>query len=69
MDRLDQWTRGPSAFPLGRGDGRYVYYDNESTETPGYRRVKVGQTRSEFLIDLKDLHRYSGSGVWSGHLR
>jgi Tol biopolymer transport system component len=41
-------------------DGRYIYYANPS-KAPGYRRVKVGQTRSELIVDLKDLR-----GLWSG---
>ena len=48
-------------------DGRYLYYDNVNTTNPSFRRVKVGQTRSELVTDLKDLHRYqNGFGAWSG---
>jgi serine/threonine protein kinase/Tol biopolymer transport system component len=46
--------------PTWSRDGRYVYYNQK----PGYRRVKVGQTRSELIVDLKNLRR-SGFG-WSG---
>jgi Tol biopolymer transport system component/DNA-binding winged helix-turn-helix (wHTH) protein len=38
-------------------DGKYIYYSNTSTSNPSYRRVQVGRHRSEFLIDLKTLHR------------
>jgi len=38
-------------------DGKYVYFD--TVQQPGYRRAKLGESRSEFLVDLKDLHRYS----------
>lgn len=41
-------------------DGRYIYYVNVST-APTYRRVKVGQTRSELVVDLKDLRV-----LWNG---
>jgi len=63
------WITGPGAigFPSWSHDGRFVYYDNTSTKEAAFRRVKVEQTRSEFLIDLKDMHRYGGYGwAWSG---
>ncbi|HEV3512638.1 MAG TPA: protein kinase [Candidatus Sulfotelmatobacter sp.] len=41
-------------------DGQYIYYLNVST-APTYRRVKVGQTRSELVVDLKDVR-----GLWNG---
>jgi serine/threonine protein kinase/Tol biopolymer transport system component len=44
-------------------DGKYLYFDNFSGEHPGYRRVKLGETRSELLADLKDLHRSWWSGI------
>jgi Tol biopolymer transport system component/predicted Ser/Thr protein kinase len=56
------WVSAPGSIgsPTWSRDGRYVYYNQK----PGYRRVKVGQTRSELIVDLKDLRR-SGFG-WSG---
>jgi eukaryotic-like serine/threonine-protein kinase len=54
---------GSISFPTWSSDGQYVYY-NSLTKSPGYRRVKVGQTRSELFVDLKDLRRY-GFG-WGG---
>jgi serine/threonine protein kinase/Tol biopolymer transport system component len=57
------WINGGVIYPTWSRDGRYVYY-NSLGKNPGYLRVKVGQTNPEFLIDLKDLHRF-GSG-WSG---
>ena len=66
MDRLDQRNRA-IGFPAWSRDGRYVYYDTTSTKELSFRRVKVGETRSEFLIDLKNLRRYGGYGSgWSG---
>jgi Tol biopolymer transport system component len=49
-------------------DGSYVYYDTRDTDRPTFRRVKLGQTHSELLVDLKGLARYAGEspvGVWS----
>jgi Tol biopolymer transport system component len=64
------WINEPGAvtYPTWSRDGTYVYYDNTSTDRPGYRRAKVGQTRSELLIDLRVLHRGLDSmlGSWSG---
>jgi Tol biopolymer transport system component/DNA-binding winged helix-turn-helix (wHTH) protein len=63
------WITQPGAigFPSWSRDGRYVHYDNTSTKEAAFLRVQVGQTRSEFLIDLKDMHRYGRYGwAWSG---
>jgi Tol biopolymer transport system component len=49
-------------------DGSYVYYDTTDTDRPTFRRVKLGQTHSELLVDLKGLTRYAEpgpAGVWS----
>ncbi|MGB6401252.1 MAG: hypothetical protein WBF26_00270, partial [Candidatus Sulfotelmatobacter sp.] len=49
-------------------DGGYVYYDSIFTDHPTFRRVKVGQTHSEFLVDLNGLLRYITPPAlgWSG---
>jgi Tol biopolymer transport system component/DNA-binding winged helix-turn-helix (wHTH) protein len=48
---------GDIEHPEWSRDGKYIYYNSTSTKNPTYRRVKLGQTRSEFLIDLKEVHR------------
>src|SRR5262249_25685756 len=62
------WIEEPGAvvYPTWSADGNYMYYDNISSKSPAYRRVRVGQTRSELLIDLKDLRRAIPSllGPW-----
>ena len=50
------------SFPTWSRDGQYVYYDSVS-KNPAFRRVRVGQTRSELFVDLKNLHRF---GPWCG---
>jgi len=47
-------------------DGSYLYYD--SFDHPTFHRAKVGQNRSEFLVDLKGLPKYSAPPAygWSG---
>ena len=67
--RWTNWIDEPGAigFPTWSRDGRYVYYDNTSTEKSAFLRVKVGQTHSQILIDLKDMRRYGKYGfAWSG---
>ncbi len=68
--KWSDWVTEPGAigFPNWSRDGTYLYYDNTYTDRPTFRRVKVGQTRSELLADLKDLHRYGSptAGAWSG---
>jgi Tol biopolymer transport system component len=60
--KTQKWTDwitglGIVGTPLWSRDSRYLYFDNVSGDHPGYRRVKVGQTSSEFLVELKNLHR------------
>jgi Tol biopolymer transport system component len=67
--KWSQWIREPGlGFPNWSPDGKYIYYDTGLSTNPSYRRAKVGETSSEFLVDLKDLRRYGAqqSGGWSG---
>jgi len=70
--KWSDWINEPEAigFPAWSRDGNYVYYDTLSTDHPTFRRVKVGQTRSELVLDLKNLRRYGVAsglvGAWSG---
>ena len=68
--KWSDWINEPEAigFPTWSRDGNYLYYDTISTDHPTFRRVKVGQTRSEFVVDLRDLRRFSLTfvGAWSG---
>jgi len=49
-------------------NGEFVYFESSFGDKPTYRRVKVGQQNSEFLLDLKAVHRYGDTavGTWSG---
>ncbi len=51
------WVTEPGSviLPAWSKDGKYVYYGNRSSEKGGYRRVKLGEHRSELVVDLKDL--------------
>jgi serine/threonine protein kinase len=65
-----EWINEPGiiGFPNWSHDGSYLYYDTQFSEQSTFRRVKVDQTRSEFVADLKGLHRYERppAWVWSG---
>ena len=63
------WVNGHRfAYPTWSPDGKYLYFETWVTDSPGYYRVQLGQTRAELLVDLKDLHQFSTGnlGVWSG---
>jgi Tol biopolymer transport system component len=71
--KTQKWTEwvneeGAIGFPAWSRDGKYVYFDAAFTDKTTYRRVKVGQTHSEFFLDLKGVHRYvdTSVGAWSG---
>jgi eukaryotic-like serine/threonine-protein kinase len=63
------WVSEPGivGFPNWSQDGNYVYYDTTNTEHPSFRRVKIGQTHSEQLVDLTGVLRYSSAPAfgWS----
>ena len=66
--KTQQWSDwitgiGTISTPQWSRDGKYVYFDNTGGEHPGYRRVRLGEKRSEYLIDLKDLRRSWWSGI------
>jgi len=54
---------GTLTLPVWSRDSKYVYFENIGGDQPGYRRIKVGETHSEFLVDLVDLHRSFWSGI------
>ena len=54
---------GHISAPIWSRDGKYLYFDNTDGEHPGYRRVKLGESRSELLVDLKELHRSWWSSI------
>jgi serine/threonine protein kinase/Tol biopolymer transport system component len=66
--KWSDWTSELIGFPNWSRDGTYLYYDSPFTDHPTFRRIKVGQTHSELLVDLKGLLRYSKPPAfgWSG---
>jgi Tol biopolymer transport system component/tRNA A-37 threonylcarbamoyl transferase component Bud32 len=63
------WVSEPGilSYPTWSRDGKYLYFETRATETPGYYRISPGQTRSQLMVDLKDLHQFgSRIGPWSG---
>jgi serine/threonine protein kinase/Tol biopolymer transport system component len=65
-----EWIHEPGAvgFPNWSQDGKYVYYDTSFRQQTTFRKVKVGETRSDLVLDLQALHRYVGPPTygWSG---
>ena len=54
-------------FPAWSRDSKYLYFDSTFSNDQSYRRLKVGDTRSEEAVSLKNLRRYFSSiGLWSG---
>jgi eukaryotic-like serine/threonine-protein kinase len=54
-------------FPSWSRDSKYVYFDWFFGNDPSYRRVKLGDAKSEQVLSLKGLRRYfSWLGSWSG---
>ena len=54
-------------FPSWSRDGKYLYFDSTYSNSQSFCRVKVGETKHEVVVSLKDLRRYFASvGAWSG---
>jgi eukaryotic-like serine/threonine-protein kinase len=64
--KWSDWINEPGivGFPNWSQDGNYVYYDTTNTDHPTFRRVKVGQTHSELLVDLTGILRYSNAPAY-----
>ncbi|HUN62148.1 MAG TPA: winged helix-turn-helix domain-containing protein [Candidatus Sulfotelmatobacter sp.] len=67
--KWSNWITEPEAigFPNWSPDGHYLYYDIAFSDHPTFQRIRVGQTRSELLADLKALTRFKSraAGPWS----
>jgi eukaryotic-like serine/threonine-protein kinase len=66
--KLQKWSRwisglGQISTPVWTRDGKYLYFDSKAGEHPGYRRVKLGDSHSELVVELKELHRSWWSGI------
>jgi Tol biopolymer transport system component len=66
--KWSDWTTELIGFPNWSRDGTYLCYDSPFTDHPTFRRIKVGQTHSELVADLKGIVRYSVPPAfgWSG---
>ena len=68
--RWSDWVNetGSIGFLTWSPEGRYLYYDQTATQHPTFRRVKVGITRSEVLLQLRELNEYNDPliGAWTG---
>jgi Tol biopolymer transport system component len=64
-----EWTKevGQIGFISWSRDGKYVYFDTLLTNAPFFGRVKLGQTQSERVVDLKGIRRFLGPWAeWNG---
>ena len=61
-------AKGSPTSPRGRTTEASICYDTILTDHPTFRCLKLGQTRSELLLDLQNLRRYQNDsfGPWSG---
>ena len=70
--KTQKWTNWLSesravGFPNWSRDSKYLYYDSTFSNDQFYRRIKVGETKSEEVLNLKGMRRYgSWIGSWSG---
>jgi dipeptidyl aminopeptidase/acylaminoacyl peptidase len=65
--KTQKWTdwvneTGGLGWTTWSSDGRYIYYQNSKSSS--YRRVKLGETHSQLVVDLKDLHQFEFD--WAG---
>jgi len=67
--KWSDWISGPGArgYPSWSKDGKYLYFIYFTVDNPGCYRIKLGESRPELVVDLKDLKQFSGRlGSWSG---
>lgn len=59
--KWSQWVSesGSIGFPNWSADSRSVYYDTEFSEHSSFRKILVGKTHSDLVLDLQSLNRYS----------
>ena len=54
-------------FPAWSRDSKYLYFDSTYSNDVSYRRLKLGESKSEEVVSLKSLRRFfSLIGFWSG---
>jgi serine/threonine protein kinase/Tol biopolymer transport system component len=61
-----EWVYEPAnvGYPSWSADSKYIYYQNLS-QTPTIKRIKVGESSPEVMIDLRSLQRYQALGFWT----
>jgi len=69
-DAWSDWVSEPGifGFPNWSMDGKYLYYDHDHGGHTTFRRIRVGETRSELVADIGGLHKYAKAPAygWSG---
>jgi eukaryotic-like serine/threonine-protein kinase len=68
--KWSDWLSEPGVlgYLTWSADGKYLYYDTVFTDHASFRRVRIGETRSELVADLNGILRYNSSPAfgWSG---
>ncbi len=64
------WLResaGSVSYPVWSADSKYLYFDDLVNGTEAIRRVKLGGSAPEKVLELETLERYPGAlGLWGG---
>ncbi len=68
--KWSEWAKqnlGVTGFISWSQDSKYMYFDTLFVGKSWFGRVKLGQSRFEPLVNLKDIHRFIGRwGPWNG---
>jgi hypothetical protein len=60
-------TRTPVGYPNWSRDGKYLYYDTQSGNEPGFYRVRISDRKIERIVSFRDIARESYLfGPWAG---
>lgn len=60
-------SAGSVSYPVWSPDSKYLYFDDLVTGVEAIRRVKVGASDAELVVEPGNMERYPGPlGLWSG---
>jgi len=60
-------SAGSVSYPVWSGDSKYLYFDDLVNGVEAIRRVKVGGSDAELVVEPGTMERYPGAlGIWSG---
>ena len=60
-------SAGSVSYPVWSADSKYLYFDDLVDGVEAIRRVKVGGSEAELVVEPGTMERYPGAlGIWSG---